>query len=224
MKIAELQKLLLEEVAAKISQFGFDPKIREQSFYRKIPIGRQAFHISFIKHSKDFDVTGDVAIRVDALEELLNTARSNLKKSERANTFTVGAELGNIAQGQPTRFTVFSEADVGNVATSVVEYFKQVGIPFLENLSDAEYILECLSKNDSFAWLLSPFHGKRWKSVVGLAHILGKTDRINALMEQGESFLKLRNDTEVVGFRKLSDEITRRGGRTQGPAANLVRG
>ena len=56
--------------------------------------------MSFIKHAHGCDVTADVAIRVDALEDLLNEWNATLSKAERKQTHSMGAELGNISEGR----------------------------------------------------------------------------------------------------------------------------
>jgi hypothetical protein len=55
-----------------------------QSFYKDVSEGRSVFHISFIRHEADIDVTADVAVRIDVKEDdLYLSAFSALSRSLR---------------------------------------------------------------------------------------------------------------------------------------------
>ena len=51
--------------------YGYEPSRKDQHYVKTTSVGRLNFHLSFIRHQTDFDVTGDVAVRFDRLEELL---------------------------------------------------------------------------------------------------------------------------------------------------------
>ena len=114
---------------------------REQSFTRKTLFGRQTFHVSFIRHAHDCDVTGDVAIRIDDLEDLLNEWNATLSKAEQKQTHSMGAELGNLSEGRQRRWTLASEDDIPEVVSSVMALFESVGLPYLEKYSDLDIFL-----------------------------------------------------------------------------------
>ena len=88
--------------------------------------------MSFIKHAHECDVTADVAIRVDALEDLLNEWNATLSKAERKQTHSMGAELGNISEGRQRRWTLATEDDIPEAVSSVMELFESVGLPYRE--------------------------------------------------------------------------------------------
>lgn len=209
MKRADFQTAFLKSLVPYLSELGFDPRLRDQSFCKKVPLGRQCLHISFVPYSTEINVTADVAVRIDAVEKLLNSTRSKLSKAQTANTYTVGAELGNIAQGSMKVFHLSYEEDIENVAALVAKYFKEVGLPFFDNFSTPEAILECLLKNDRRASLYSPFDGKRWRVIVGLAVYLKKYDLARRSILEGESYLQSRNDWELSEFRQFAERVVK---------------
>ncbi len=118
----ELQRALLSSVAEQAAKYGFDKRPRGQTFYKKTTFGRLAFGLSFIRHKTDFDVTVHVAIRFDELEDLINEDSSLLSEAEKRNTFSLGAELGNISEGRQKRWTVASpDFTSGDPASNKVE-------------------------------------------------------------------------------------------------------
>lgn len=201
--IKALEEQLLYELSFGLAKHGFKRKARDQSFYKPTAFGRVAFHISFVKHKYDFDVTADVAIRVDELEDLINEFNDRLTKAEKRQTFTIGAELGNIADGREKRWTVTNASDILEVAASILSAFETVGLPYLEKYSSLEAILEVLSKNDRLGWLHSPIHGARCERAVGLAFLLGKNDELDELVTRNEIFLRENNDFGLESFKRF---------------------
>ena len=176
--------------------------------------GRHAFHLSFIKHKADFDVTVDVAVRLDELENLLNEHRGNLSEAQKKNTFTLGAELGNISEGRQKRWTVASLDDIKPAAKSIMDAFVAIGVPYLEKYSDVESVLETLSGDDRAAWLHAPIHDDRAKSAIALAFLLGDRERFSQLAAAKTEFLKSRNDFGLTSFLQFRDALENRLERT----------
>ena len=107
-------------------------------FRRLIENGSQTLHLSFIVHPKvDFDVTADVAIRFDDVqEEMLFSADTPVKGTVGAKTLmSFGAELGNIRDGRQQRWTVRNQEDITSVSADIVSAFYEVGLPYLETFS-----------------------------------------------------------------------------------------
>ncbi|MGH7953764.1 MAG: hypothetical protein ACREFE_17845, partial [Limisphaerales bacterium] len=145
-KIAELQKKLLNEVAIIVAKHGFSPKPKGQSFRMQKPFGWASFHLSFILHeSTDFDVTTDVALRIDAVENLINEDNNLLSNAEKLQTATIGCELGNLSEGQQKRWNIASDNDVELVAESIHDALASVAIPYIERYSNLQEIFAVLS-------------------------------------------------------------------------------
>ncbi|MBI3652568.1 MAG: hypothetical protein HY231_16225 [Acidobacteria bacterium] len=210
-KLKDLQDTLLSRLSEEVERYGFDKKVRGQSFSKKTPLGRHSFHLSFIRHPPtDFDVTADIAIRFDELEDILNENNNYLSKAEKKNTFSLGAEIGNISEGRQKRWTVASPADVENVAQSIMDAFATIGIPYLEKHSDMETALEALSGDDKAAWLHVPFHDGRAKAAIGLAFLLGQRERFSQIAAAKTEFLTSRNEQGLQSFLQLRDNLERR--------------
>jgi hypothetical protein len=205
--VKDLQDGFFAALAQRMAAHGFENRAREQSFARKTPFGRQTFHISFIRHAHDCDVTADVAIRIDALEDLLNEWNGTLSKSERKQTHSMGAELGNISEGRQRRWSLASEDDIPEAVSSVMALLESVGLPYLEKYSNLEQALAALSGDDRASWLHSPFHDLRAERATGLAFVLGHHERLDELIAAKTRFLRERNDLGLDRFLAFAKEL-----------------
>jgi hypothetical protein len=185
----ELQESLLRELAALLAKRGFEFKPRTQEFHASRPDGSVFFHLSFVPHPADFNVIADVAVRFNAVEDLLNEGRLHLSNGEKKLTCTIGCELGQLSGGMQRRWTIASDADIREAAASIYAAFESIGVPFIEQYSDLPTLLAVLSRNDKLAWLLSPSHSGRYKTVLAVAYLLGKYDEIESLIAQSEAYL-----------------------------------
>ncbi len=113
-----ISKELLSQLAKGLEPQGF--RRREQSFVARMPGGSHIFHVSLINHTQDFNVTADVAVRHDALQDLVHESNSLLSKKEKQQTASVGAELGNIAEGRQKRWIVAGPEDAEEVCSSIL--------------------------------------------------------------------------------------------------------
>jgi len=209
-QIKELEKALLTELSKHVGKYDFDTKVRGQSFYKQMPFGRLAFHLSFIKHKTDFDATVDVAVRFDDLEDLINQYRGRISEAQKKNTFTLGAELGNLSEGRQKRWTVATLDDIKPVAESIMDAFVLIGLPYLEKYSNMKTTLETLSGDDSAAWLHAPIHDDRAKLAIALAFLLGDRERFSKLAAAKTEFLESRKDPGLQSFMQLRDALKHR--------------
>src|SRR5215468_768664 len=136
MNIKELEKDLMKKLGERVGEHEFDTRARAQSFYKQTPFGKVALHLAFIEHPADFDVTVDIAIRFDAIEDITNEGSNLLTASEKRKTFSIGAELGNINEWKQKRWTVRSPADIDDVSRSIMDAFVSIGLPYVEKYSD----------------------------------------------------------------------------------------
>lgn len=195
-----LQRELLRALAERLQHHDFRLRLSWQDFVKKIPGGRWVLHLAFIAHPSDCDVTADVAIRIDAVEELVQRTDQHLSAKEKRETATAGAELGNIADRRQHRWTVATAADVVPVADQIYKMFEDFGLPYLERLSEPGALLDALSRNDPAGWIHAPFHGARNKRAVALALTSGDRERARELARRGARYLRDRNDHALADF------------------------
>lgn len=207
LSLSELRRAVLDKLALAMPKYGFKRKPIGQSFYRSLPFGRWTFHVAFINHDADVDVTADVAVRVDAVEDLVHSGDKLLSGREKQETATIGAELGNIADHRQKRRTIASISDVEGVAAAMLDEFAKFGLPYLERYSDLDKMLDVLCGNDPGAWLNSPVHAERCKRAVALALVLGKRDRVLDLGRRCEEFLQERGDPGLRLFKEFTSRV-----------------
>jgi hypothetical protein len=206
----ELQDGLLAELDKALAEYGLKRPARSQSFYGKTPWGKSAFHISFMKHRDNSDVTADVAVRIDELEQLVNENNPRIVEPEKRKTFSLGAELGNISEGRQKRWTLATRRDVEPVAFSVLTTFRNVALPYIEKYANPQNAFEALKPNDRASWLHSPFHAERCKQIVALALLLRRVNDLDQVIEACADFLRDRNDPELGDFLDFAQGIRAR--------------
>jgi hypothetical protein len=209
MKVAlrELERNLLREIGRRLVRLGFSSKPKGQTFYRDIDGGRVAVHVSFIEHVADVDVTTDVAIRFDSVEDLIHRSDKLISPREKAQTFTLGAELGNLERRDPFRLTLTTHSDVLDIAEGTIEKLESVGLPYIERYSRPEAAYDLLSKDDRTVWMHSPIHAERAKRACALLVIMGRQSEIANLAAQKQAFLQSINDPGAAAFARFLTEL-----------------
>jgi hypothetical protein len=194
MKLREAQAALLSELGRRLAPNGFRARPVAQTFTRSNKHGRHAVHLTFIDHDTDFDLTCDVAVRFDQVEDIVHSLNPLMSKADKARTYSLGAELGNIARGEPFRWTVSSSADIAKVAELVEHSLIETGFPYLETFGDPEKALAVFSRDDRNAWLHSPIHAERAKRALALLAVLRRKQEIGELGRAKVDFLTSIND------------------------------
>jgi hypothetical protein len=205
--LRELQTTLLEALGERLKAHGFSTRAKSQSFERKFDGGRAIVHLGFIAHATDFDVTADVAVRFDAVEELVNRSNQLLSKKEKSETATLGAELGNLERGQQMRWTVQTEPDVPAAAAAIYEALQRTGLPYLERYTDLDRAYEALASDDRAAWLHSPFHTSRAQRACAMLVLLKRSNELAALVERKIAFLQSAKDPLLPQFQKFVTDL-----------------
>lgn len=202
-KLSELQQSLLRELGDCLAPHRFVPVKNSQSFYRNRGECIEAVHISFIRHAHDFDVTVSIALRIESVEALVNQFETRLTNAEKKRTFTLGAELGNIARGEQMRWTVMSPGSAESAARSIGNAVEVFGLPYLAQFAGLDQVLALLERNDNSSWLSAPIHGSRCKRAIALAHVLGRAADATRIADASIEFLSLRGDPGLESVRQF---------------------
>jgi hypothetical protein len=212
MSVRTLARSFLKQIEVRLAQLGFS-KTTGQTFEKGASYGRTAVHVTLIEHSEDFDVTVDVAVRFDEVEKLVHRSSKLLSKKEKLQTFTLGAELGNIEKGKPHRWAISSESSIASVIDEILKKLNDVGFPYMERYSEPGAAYEVLAKDDRSVWVHSPIHIERAKRAYALLSIIGKRDELAELAERKVAFLKSLNDPAMPLFQKFLSSFEYNGTR-----------
>ncbi len=68
----ELKLKLLQGLGEALKENGYKTRTTQQDLVKKFDKGKIGIHLAFINHLEDFDVTVDVGIRFDELENMKN--------------------------------------------------------------------------------------------------------------------------------------------------------
>jgi len=217
---AALKKALLEELAKRLSGEGFTLKASEQALVRPAPGGREALHVAFIG-SGDLEVTADVARRIDAIEDIVHDLSGEERDAaERARTYTVGAELGNLAGKGQRRWSLESAKVAAAAADGIVAEYRRVGRPYLDSLGTPGQLLAVLSRgeDDPDADNAIPFAEDRARVALAAAHLLGDREAFTRLAREMPAQIVDEDERdEVVAFAKRLAKLG--GGSGAKPAA-----
>jgi hypothetical protein len=188
-EMRELRKALLHAIGNRIREFGFEPNPAKQSFKRQFPGG-------------DFDIAADVAVRFNALEEMVNRYEGFISEREKKQTCSLGAELGNIAGTGQMRWRMAIVGDLDSAATGIVEAFEKIGVPYLQSASTMQSAYELLSSPGK-AWLHNPLPLARAKRVVALAKLLGKDEDVPLRIAENMALLESDRTKGSAEFRRF---------------------
>ena len=211
----QLQEALLARLADALRVKGFGAR-RQQSFIRKTPWGHQSIHLAFIPHQEDFDLTVDVAIRHDALEQLMSEIDPPLawekrpSVKSRGQTATLGADVSNIIGGVEQRWTVVTERDLPSVCEGIVQAVDTVGLPYVERFDSLDAMFYVLARDDAEARVACAFPDYRAKSAVIAAYLLGRQEEFEELAERKTQFLKETHDPGLSSFLTVLEELRHR--------------
>ena len=210
-RIGHLQRLLLKKASTLFVKHGFDKKLYGQSFRMPKPFGWAAFHLSFVSHGEiDFDVVTDVALRVNAVENIVQEGNKLLSTKQRLETCTLGCELGNLSEGKQRRWTVAAESDINPVLDSIETALVSIALPYIEHYANQEEMFAVLSSNDRSAWLHAPLHHYRGMHAVAMAIVLGKHDQVDKIIQQTETLMKSLNDPNLPIFQNFAIRVAAR--------------
>lgn len=203
---------LIDRISPALVRHGFKFVKARQSWRKREASATCAFHLAFIHHPADFDVTADVAVRLEALAKLLEDLLGGADAAAAVvGRFTVGVELGNLTIGRQRRWTVATAEDVDQVAASLVEAFETIAQPYFRQYSDPERLLAVLSSDSPDSWIHAPFHHTRAIRAVALAFLLGRHGDFARLVERKRAFLLESKDPNAQRnlpvFEKVVEQL-----------------
>jgi hypothetical protein len=206
---SKVEREFLQSLGKRMASFGFDETPSGQSFYWPFESGKWAFHVSFIPHRDDVDLTADVAIRLDSIEDLVNEYDTKRNAAQKRQSMTIGGELGNLSEDRPHRWTLAAIDDIPQVSDQVARLFETVGLPFLKAHSDISTLNRVLSSSDSRDKLLCPLLGPRAMRAIASAHVLDENRDLTLLADQLEARLAEKEDVYLEDFRALRGALSK---------------
>lgn len=210
-KLATLDAEFFAAVGKTLTPLGFRGSKAESRYRVKTPTGTGSAHFSLIRHpGVDFDVVLNLAVRIDAAEEIANDVSPMLRPSERRRIATLGTEYGNWTQGSQRRWTIVTAEDARIVGSQVAAAVVDTGIPFIEKYADLREALVRLGGNEPFHRALMPLHGKRASRSVILAYLLRDKDAFEMLIKEHDENLVSREDIGLQTFRLLVSDLRKR--------------
>lgn len=190
-----LQDALLKVLAVEAASLGFTPRIKQQKFIRVVGDCTWVVHVGFVRHQHDVDATIDLGVLITPVEQLF--AKAGLDKLGSA---TIGAELGNLVDRRPRRWTIETEADAARVASEMRSEIEKFGIDWLQRFSRLETVYETLVANDLQSRLIMPLQVKRCLILLALALLLRTKEEAQQVSLECRAFLVDRAEPMLPTF------------------------
>lgn len=191
-----------------MNSHGFEKRVTGQSLKKNFDKGLVSVHLSFIEHQDDLDVTVDVGIRLNDVENMANEGNGLLTKKEKAGTFTIGVELGNLSVGSQKRWTIQEESDIALVTKEIYSEIKTYILPFIDKYTNEKAVFNLCLKDDKEAILFCPLDYKRAINAVALAHIL-QEDKIfiEQIINQKQNYLLSQDEYNIAIFNRFIKDL-----------------
>ena len=197
----------------KLSGTGFKKNLSRQALSRKTETGRQHIHLSLVSRISHVDVYVDLALRHDALDELVyeNTV-GWIDEKRKHETNTVGVDLGKLVGPLlPKPWSVDEKTDIDSVAESITFDLMLFGLPYLEKYSDLEQIFSSLRRGGRDADLLNIVPLSKALNLVGLAFLLRRFEIFDDLIEQEGNWLNSIPNSGQQVFLDFATALKRKG-------------
>ncbi len=196
-KIADLKHGLLDFLKQELEPHGF--KKSHQSFYKKIPIGRQIFHLAFIPYKDVVEIRADVDIRHEEIEKLDKIV---LDEAYDIRTATIGVELGRLANRNSMIWSLDDPSLIPVVGMDILNAFWEIGWPFLDEFTSLEKIYKVLISDDlPISNYLLIDHVRAEKALLA-AFLLNKKD-MDTIIDAKLSYLLKKRDPNLTSFIKF---------------------
>lgn len=190
-----LQDALLRALAVEVTSLGFTPRIEQQKFIRAVGDSTWVLHVGFVRHRHDVDATIDLGVLLTPVDQLFAKTGSNQWGSA-----TIGAELGNLVDRRPRRWTMETEADAARIAREMRSEIEKFGIDWLQRFSRLETVYEALAANDLQSRLIMPLQIKRCLILLTLALLLRTKEEARQVSLECRSFLSDRAEPMLHTF------------------------
>lgn len=207
----ELQNQLLAGIKLNVAEYGFRFTSADRAFRKDAAGMRFSFHLAFIRHPTDFDVTVDLAVRYDQVEELVGslTPLHPLFNGRKPFTWTIGVEVGNLTQGSQLRWSIFDETDVKTAIAGITATFHKVALPYFEMYRTPESAYSMLQRDDKVANLNSALRVKRWIRVAALAFLL-EPEQMDFWLSRAAETLNAAQDVHLDQFEQFASALVAR--------------
>jgi len=178
-----------------------------QIFYRKVPIGKQMLHISFLKEKDEINIVVDVDIRHDELENLFSTLE---KIPHNTLSASIGTELGKLSHENTIMWAVNDISNVPSIGIEIISRVSDVGWSFFEEYSSLEKIFDVLMDDKEIGQTLCSIPHVRAKKALTAAFLLQRRDFYNNIIESKTKFLESISNPYLSEFLEFAFRLKNR--------------
>ena len=207
---------MLEHLGSRLSASGFQTHIAKQSFKRKTEIGTDTFHIQRSRHFDGMNISADVAIRCDAIEEFLFDLYRGVMRSEklgpeiRKGMATLGKGVGDLGpQGRLQMWPVRSTDDAKDVANKLFASYETIAEPYFFRIyTSLETIYDVLKDDDTRRLTIGGYSTAR-KTIVAAILLKRDESELSALIRSKTRALEksVASDQQIEKFREFLDRL-----------------
>jgi len=205
---------LLDHLGSLLSAAGFQTYIAKQSYKRKTRIGNDTFHIQRSRHFDGMNISADVAIRCDAIEEFLFDLYrgvmlpGKLGPEVRKGMATLGKGVGYLVpRGRLQMWPVRSIGEAQDVANRLIESYEKIAEPrFFRVYTSLETIYDAL--NDEELYLSIGGYSTARQAVVAAILLKQEERQLSALIRSKARALE-KGASSDIGTEKFREFLCR---------------
>jgi hypothetical protein len=197
-----LEAALFEAVSGELAGFGFESKVKQQALVRKNVGCTWIIHIGFVRHRDDVDATIDLGVEIAPVDKLFSATEAT-----HWGAATIGAELGNLVDRRPRRWTIESVARAPQIAQQMRTEVEKFGIDWLGRFSQLETIYQTLVRNDAQSRLIMPLQAKRCAILLGLATLLRTKEEARQVFLESHALLSSRQEPMLQQFENYAAKL-----------------
>lgn len=181
---------MLSELTERMRDHSFKCHAANRCYGRTYEWGEASIYLHVIPHAHDFDMTANVSVRLEAVEQLVNQACPWLTASQKRQTATMGAEFGNLLGTGQKRWKSTNDDDARHNAALIYNDIVNIALPYIAHYSNLRNALEILRRDDRIAWIHAVPHGARAARAIAVAWLLGDSPTLEEIIRSKLEYVR----------------------------------
>lgn len=208
-----LERALIDELKARMSEYGFIWIRKDGAFRRKTATGWVGLQLCpSTGRSGELVVAPDARIRFDELENLQHAAapEPGVDADHTQNYASLSKGLGYLYRETWMTWSIETSDQVDSVATELISAFVDGALPYFEKYSTPRKYFDVLVEDGEEARRVCVWGVGDARNVITLAYLFGEKELFLKLVDSRKSQLNEVNDPNRWFFLQLADALTKR--------------
>lgn len=202
MKVAEIGRLLFDELGARLSDSEFKGRWSHRDFVRKEEWGASRLHLFYYNYPNKLQVSGELIIRINEVQRILEPFLKDREPKFIKELPTLSTNIGfylNYTWNEPI---LSNEHDIAAAVQELVRIVRDVAEPFYTKYHHVQEAYDLLNSERGHAY--SFFVYMRGMTLLAMANILGRDDDLAKIAEEYRArIVKAKESNKLPQFEAL---------------------